>query len=128
MFHLRQVRLAGAVLWLVLQLGCGFASAQEMHILPVQREGQASVTVIDLSKSGDGNQVMIYKKPLLDFVSVEKKVAESRLTDAARHRRVHRAADQEQLRSGTYVLALAKSWKLKTETLAALDEGILDDE
>ena len=52
-------------------------------MLPLQREGQASITIddlsrtafiVDLGKSGDGNQVVINGKPLLDYVSLEKKV------------------------------------------------------
>ena len=52
-------------------------------MLPLQREGQASVTIddvsrtafiVDLGRNGDGNQVVINGKPLLDFVSLEKKV------------------------------------------------------
>ncbi|WP_130480027.1 hypothetical protein [Sphaerotilus mobilis] len=68
---------------MALPLACEPANAQEMYHLPLQREGQASVTIddqsrtafiVDLGKSGDGNQVVINGKPLVDFVALEKKV------------------------------------------------------
>ena len=83
MFQYCRSWVAVAVLISALPFACEPANAQEMHLLPLQREGQASVTIddqsrtafiVDLGKSGDGNQVVINGKPLLDFVSLEKRV------------------------------------------------------
>ena len=145
--RLFQPWLAGAALLSALELFCGLANAQEMRMLPLQQEGQASVTVdelsrtafvVDLGKSGGGDKVLINNKPLLEFLSVEKKVENfviacshphaDHMGGIVRDVAASLAAQTKSASVRTRMTTLAKSWKLKAKTLTALDEGILDDE